>query len=68
MADITITIPDPQIDRVRNAFAPRVGKDPADVTVEDFRQALIDIVIRIVRAYEQTEAEKAINITDIEVT
>lgn len=69
MAQLTITIPDAQVDRVLAAFAPRAGvEDPANMTAEDARGVLIDLIKKIVRQHERQEAEEAIVITDVEAT
>lgn len=70
MAQLTITVPDAQVPRIRAAFAPRVMKDAADVTAEDVRLALIDIVKKIVRGHEAQEAEATARagIVDVDAT
>ncbi len=61
MADLTLTIPDAQVIRVRTALASNVGVDPATFTAEDARQAIIEWLKGTVRNYEVTEGLNAIN-------
>ena len=70
MASLTLTIPDAQVDRVLEAFADRVGKDPADVVAEDVRQELLMLVKLIVRQYEKEVAATAAEagVSDVDVT
>jgi hypothetical protein len=68
MADITITVPDPQVDRVRTAYADRLGLDVVDVGLPEFKAALIEDIKRTVRRFEHREAELAIVITDVSPT
>lgn len=56
MADLTITVPDGQVDRIRTAFADQAGVDPASFTAEDMRQALITYMKDVVRGQEATAA------------
>ena len=66
MANITITIPDAQAARVQTAFARRVGKDPADVTLADVKAELIDLVKIIVRQSELEALREAVVVTDVD--
>lgn len=69
MAQITIDIPDAQLPRVRAAFAARAGfDDPADMTLADAKAVLADLIVRVVRAYEREEAQRAVVVTDVDVT
>ena len=69
MADLTITIPDPAVPRVRAAFGKALGlvdgnDDPRDATTEEVRQAIIqfleDTVTRIDRNVASTAAADAV--------
>ncbi len=60
MARLIITVPDDQVDRVRAALAPRVGKIPANMTSEDARLAVVDILKSVVESHERREAERAV--------
>jgi len=68
MAQITITVPDPQVDRVRTAYAARLGLDVADVGLPEFKAAVIEDIKRTVRRFEQHVAEQAIVVTDVDAT
>lgn len=68
MAQLTITIPDEQVDRVLAAFAERAGKDVGDMTAADARGVLVTLIKKIVRSYERQEAEKAIVTTDVDAS
>lgn len=58
MADITITIPDDQVQRVRDAFTEMLQLDqPA--TVADVRQYIIDDLKQKVRSAERRAAARA---------
>ena len=58
MADITITIPDAQVQRVRDAFTYTLGLDqPA--TVADVKGYIIEDVKQLVRNAERRIAEEA---------
>lgn len=61
MAQITITIPNEHAERVQNAFASRVGKDnePENVTLDDVKGELVNIVRLVVRQHEEAAAAKA---------
>ena len=65
MAQLTITIPDAELPRVVAAFAERAGIAEQDMTAEDARQVIIDLIKRIVRQHERIAAEEAIVITDV---
>lgn len=68
MADITITIPPAQEDRVRSMVAFHVGKTFAETTIADAKQFIIDRLVQSVKAYEVQEAEKAIAVGEITPT
>lgn len=70
MAQLILTIPDAQVDRVRAAFAHRLGVDVADVTAETVRTELVGIVKRVVRQAEVEQARDAAGagITDVDAT
>lgn len=70
MAQLTITIPDPQVDRVREAFSPLARKEPADMTAQDVTDVLIEYVINITKQYEEDVANIAAqaSVTEIDVT
>ena len=57
MVNVTITIPDEQVSRVQAALLARFPHLTA-------KQAMIEILIRIVRGHEKTEAQKAIIVQD----
>lgn len=67
MAQLTITIPDAQVDRVKAAFAERLDLDVADVDAEAIRQELVSLVKTIVLHYEQREAGRAAEDAVVEV-
>lgn len=59
MAQLTITIPDAQVPRVRAAFAKRLGLAVQDVDAEAIRLELVNLVKIIVRVAEEEEAAAA---------
>lgn len=70
MAQITITIPDAQVDRVRTAFSPFIRKPVADITAQDVSNYLAQYIKDIVRSYEEDMAYIAArdSITDVDAT
>ena len=65
MANLNITIPDGQLNRIRTALAaaastPSNTVDPATFTAEDARQAVIKWLKDVVRNYETTKGLNAI--------
>lgn len=70
MAQLTLTVPDAQVPRVLAAFASRRGKDVGDMTANDVRAELLDLVRIIVRQYEADEAAQAAReaVIDIDVS
>ena len=68
MAQLTITVPDPQVPRVLEAFSQRAGKDVADMTEEDARLVLVDLIKRVVASYELEKARQAIESTPLDAT
>jgi hypothetical protein len=68
MAQLTLTVDNAQVPRILAAFASRAGKDVADMDAEDVREVLMRLVVKIVRQYEKDEAEKAISVTDVDVS
>lgn len=70
MAQMTITVPDAQLDRVKEAFgrrsAPEANWTPA--TPEEVRRAIIAYVIERVRIYEQMAARAAADASVTPVT
>lgn len=60
MATVTITIPDAQLPRFRDAFCAYIGLTaPADVTNANARLGLVQAAKNIVRNYETAQAEAA---------
>lgn len=68
MADITITIPPAQEDRVRAMVAARLEQDFASTTLADAKQFIIDQLVLAVKVYEFREAEKAIAVSPVTPT
>lgn len=74
MAQITITIPDDQVDRVKAAFHARIGVqfdeegEPIPVTVDEVKAEIGNIIIKVVRQHEKDAAAKAAreSTTDVE--
>lgn len=74
MAQITITIPDDQIDRVKAAFATRIGPildeegEPVEITAAHVKAELGVLIVKIVRQHERDAAAKAARAgtTDVE--
>ena len=60
MATLTLTIPDDQVDRVRNGLARYKGVDPASFTAEDARMVMVDFLKKIVMNQEQEAAQEAL--------
>ena len=64
MAQITITIPDDQVDRVKAAFASRLGGvydeegEPREINVDDVKAEVGNIIIKVVRQHEKDAAAK----------
>lgn len=61
MAELTITVPDPEVPRVQTAMGILLGfvdgnDDPRDATAEEVRQYLVDKLIGVVKKQEQREA------------
>lgn len=70
MAQLTITVPDAEVSRIRAAFASPVpfGETPTPATIEEVRQAIIRYVIDRVRTYEYEEARRTALDAVVEVT
>lgn len=68
MADITITIPPAQEDRVRAMVAFHLSQDFGSTTLADAKQFIIDRLVQSVKAYEIDVAEKAIAVSPITPT
>jgi len=66
MAQLTITIPDAQVQRVLAAFAARIGVE--NPTAEDIRGEIINLVKIIVRTHEEEAAKAAIVVTDVDAS
>ena len=65
MAQITITIPDLQLPRVREALCAYIGLTaPEDVTNPNARAGLIQAVKNITRAHETAALQAAIVVPD----
>ena len=67
MPNITISVPAGQATRVQNAFASRVGKDAADVTLADVKGELVSIIKLVVKQAEQDAARAAAVDSDVDV-
>ena len=69
MATLSITVPDAQVDRVRDAVTRALGLEN-QATVDEVRQFLVDHLILTVREQERAEAEAAARagVTDIGAT
>lgn len=64
MAELTITVPDPQVPRIQAAFGTRLGlvdgaNLPRDATTEEVRQQLIQHLQGVVLAEERKPAIEA---------
>lgn len=67
MAQITITIPDEQVQRVRDGLTTALNLDqPA--TLDDAKAYLIAKLKQVVKNGERDIAERAIVITDVDAT
>jgi hypothetical protein len=64
MADITLTIPDAVLPRVREAMCAYIGLSGADITNANAKAGLVQAVKNITRAYERQVAEAAITTPD----
>lgn len=58
MAQLTITVPDEQVARIRAAFAPRLRKPVDEVVAEDIRLFLVQLLKDVVRTEEAAVAER----------
>lgn len=69
MATLSITVPDAQVDRVRDAVTRALGLEN-QATVDEVRQFLVDYLIETVRGQERAAAEAVARagITDIGAT
>ena len=66
MAQLTLTVDDTHVDRIRAAYA-EPDQDPATVAVEDVRQDLIRYLVRKVRVYEDKQARLAAEAANTDV-
>lgn len=61
MAQVTVTIPDTQVVRVREAFAAEAGVATADFGVPEFKAALVAWIKAVVRNHETTRDLNALH-------
>ena len=70
MAQLTITIPNEQVQRVLDAFDARInGRRPGPrvpVGAEEVRQDILNYIKNVVRGHELEEARKAVVVSDVE--
>ena len=70
MAQVTLTIPTEQVDRIRAATAHRLSLEVEDVGVAQVQELLASQLKKIVLGFERDEAGRAArdNVTEVDVT